>query len=131
MLAVAFQNSLRAAACVSTGVVQLPMKMQPFFTNGAIPATVDGESLALEFSAPRRLGGFKRHFEQRGLRANDRVHFELEAVEGKVVGLSAACIKRERNKPALAAKPSEAQAAVGGTGPAVSTARPGRRVSLA
>ncbi|HZJ10387.1 MAG TPA: hypothetical protein VFD39_11875, partial [Trueperaceae bacterium] len=87
------------SVCVSTGVVQLPMKMQPFFADGAIHAKLDGEAVPLEFSGPRRLGGFKSHFEKRALKANDRVRFELVVDDGAIAELAASCIKRERNKP--------------------------------
>src|SRR5690606_35581895 len=62
----------------------------------------------VSFTEPRRLSGFQQHFEKRGLRCNDKVVFEVE-VEGDVaIGLVAASIKRERNRPAQ-------QQAAGGT----------------
>ena len=87
------------SVCVSTGIVQLPMKMQPFFEDGEIDATVDGEDVRLEFAGPRRLGGFKAHFEKRGLNANDKIRFELKCEDAKATEVLAACVKRERSKP--------------------------------
>lgn len=94
------------SVCVSTGIVQLPMKMQPYFDDGAIDALIDGEDVRLEFSGPRRLGGFRSHFAKRGLKANDKVRFELEVTDEQVDEVSAACIKRERNKPVPASDQS-------------------------
>src|SRR5690606_1322051 len=103
----AFELDL-TSVCVTTGVMQLPLKMQEFFVAGDLPAVVDGEELRVSFTEPRRLSGFKQHFEKRGLRCNDKVVFEVE-VEGDVaIGLVAASIKRERNRPAQ-------QQAAGGT----------------
>lgn len=90
------------SVCVNSGIVQLPMKMQAYFLDGAVEAKIDGEVVPLEFQSPRKLGGFKGHFEKRGLNANDRVRFELEVDGETVAGINASCIKRERNKPAAA-----------------------------
>ncbi|HET8986624.1 MAG TPA: hypothetical protein VFN03_12790, partial [Trueperaceae bacterium] len=87
------------SVCVGSGVVQLPLKMQSLFTAGELPAIVDGEALLLAFSEPRRLSGFKEHFERRGLRSNDKVRFEVDIADDRVVALVAASIKRERTKP--------------------------------
>ncbi len=86
------------SVCVSSGTLQLPLKMQQFFTPGRVPAVVDGQALELEFHAPRRLAGLREHFAERGLRSNDRVRFELEAEGGHVVGLRLTCVRRERPK---------------------------------
>lgn len=88
------------SVCVGSGVVQLPLKMQALFVAGGVPAIVDGEELLLSFIEPRRLSGFKEHFERRGLRSNDKLRFEVEVAGEKSVALVAASIKRERSKPA-------------------------------
>lgn len=92
------------SVCVTTGVVQLPLKMQPFFVDGAVDAKIDGEPIELEFQGPRRLLGFKSHFEKRGLKANDRVRFELTTQDEAVVAVDASCVKRERSKPGVASE---------------------------
>ena len=88
------------SVCVATGVMQLPLKMQQMFATGELPAVVDGEEMVVDFAEPRRLSGFKEHFERRGLRCNDKVRFEVEVDGDRAVALVAASIKRERNKPA-------------------------------
>lgn len=98
------------SVCVSTGIVQLPMKMQPFFEDGLIDATLDGESVRLEFQGPRRLGGFKSHFEKRGLNANDKIRFELTSEGQDSHAVQVACVKRERGKQQLEARSTPGQA---------------------
>lgn len=88
------------SVCVGSGVVQLPLKMQSLFMAGDLAATVDGEELLLTFMEPRRLSGFREHFERRGLRSNDKMRFEVEVAGEQGVALVVASIKRERNKPA-------------------------------
>ncbi len=88
------------SVCVSSGTIQLPLKMQHFFTPGRVRAEVDGQTLELEFQAPRRLTGLREHFAERGLRSNDRVRFELDVEGDHVVGLRATCVRRERPKAA-------------------------------
>jgi hypothetical protein len=90
------------SVCVSSGTLQLPLKMQQYFTPGRVPAEVDGQAMELEFNAPRRLAGLREHFAERGLRSNDRVRFELQAEGGNVVGLKLTCVRRERPKAAEA-----------------------------
>lgn len=87
------------SVCVATGVLQLPMKMQEYFRSGDLSAVVDGEELLVSFTEPRRLAGFKEHFERRGLRCNDRVQFQVEMAEGVATGLVASSVKRERSRP--------------------------------
>src|SRR5690606_20885575 len=96
------------SVCVSSGTIQLPLKMLPYFTPGRIPAVVDGQAVELEFEAPRRLMGLRQLFAERGLRSNDRVRFELELDGDRVVGLRATCIRRERPKAPEAPAPKEA-----------------------
>ena len=91
------------SVCVGSGVIQLPLKMQALFAAGTIPACVDGEDLVLTFIEPRRLSGFKEHFERRGLRGNDKLHFEVAVTAEKAVSLVAASIKRERKQQATKA----------------------------
>src|SRR5690606_37201660 len=69
------------------------------FDAGTILARVDGEDVLLTFSEPRRLSGFKEHFERRGLRGNDKLRFEVDVTADKAVALVAASIKRERKQP--------------------------------
>lgn len=88
------------SVCVSSGTIQLPFRMQQYFTPGSVLAEVDGQVLELEFHAPRRLVGLRAHFAERGLRSNDRVRFELEVEGGKVVAVKATCVRRERPKTA-------------------------------
>ena len=87
------------SVCVSSGTIQLPLKMLQLFVPGRVPAEVDGHDLDLEFLPPRRLSGLREHFAERGLRPNDRVRFELEVADGAVVALKATCVRRERPKP--------------------------------
>jgi len=87
------------SVCVATGVLQLPMKMQEYFRSGDLSAVVDGEELLVRFTEPRRLAGFKEHFERRGLRCNDKVQFQVEMADGVATGLVASSIKRERSRP--------------------------------
>lgn len=87
------------SVCVGSGTVQLPLKVQALFVAGDVPAIVDGEKLLLGFVEPRRLSGFREHFEKRALRSNDRLRFELDIVDEHVVALVATSIKRERSKP--------------------------------
>lgn len=88
------------SVCVSSGEIQLPLKMLEFFAAGTVAAELDGESVELGFQAPRRLYGLRDHFGARGLRSNDKVRFVLEVEQGRVVGLTATCVKRERQRPA-------------------------------
>jgi len=96
------------SVCVGSGVVQLPLKMQSMFIAGDLLAIVDGEEVLLTFMEPRRLSGFKEHFERRGLRSNDKVRFEVDVDGEKGVALVAASIKRERNKPTQQRTPERA-----------------------
>lgn len=87
------------SVCVSSGVIQLPLKMIEYFAPGSVAAELDGEAVELAFQAPRRLYGLRDHFGARGLRSNDRVRFALEVDAGRLVRLSATCVKRERQRP--------------------------------
>ncbi len=88
------------SVCVSSGTIQLPLKMQSYFEPGSLRAEIDGQAVDLVFAPPRRLSGLREHFAERGLRSNDRVRFSLEVDGDRVVALEATCIRRERPKPA-------------------------------
>ena len=87
------------SVCVSSGEIQLPLKMLEFFAPGRLDAELDGERVELGFQAPRRLYGLQAHFGARGLKSNDRVRFVLDVEQGRAVGLTATCVKRERQRP--------------------------------
>src|SRR5690554_5952065 len=95
------------SVCVSSGVIQLPLKMLEFFASGTVAAELDGETVDLAFQAPRRLSGLREHFAERGLRSNDRVRFSLEVDGDRVVALEATCVRRERPKPSDAPQQRE------------------------
>ena len=104
------------SVCVSSGVIQLPLKMLEFFASGTVAAELDGETVDLAFQAPRRLSGLREHFGARGLRSNDRVRFSLEVEKGHVVKLTATCVKRERSRQAEAGEGEEGRPAPRGAG---------------
>src|SRR5690606_3176137 len=83
------------SVCVSSGTIQLPLKMQSYFEPGSLRAEIDGQAVDLVFAPPRRLSGLREHFAERGLRSNDRVRFSLEVDGDRVVALEATCIRRE------------------------------------
>lgn len=87
------------SVCVRSGEIQLPLKMLEFFAPGRLDAELDGERVELGFQAPRRLYGLQAHFGARGLKSNDRVRFVLDVEQGRAVGLTATCVKRERQRP--------------------------------